>query len=52
VPDLRKLSRAVIAMALRDAELEAAVGAESDTTVSLPTDTATQSGTENEVHND
>jgi hypothetical protein len=51
-PDLRKLSRAVIAMALRDAELEAAAGAESSTVEVRTPDIATQSRAEQEVADD
>ncbi|MGJ6122346.1 hypothetical protein QN239_07195 [Mycolicibacterium sp. Y3] len=51
-PDLRKLSRAVIAMALREAELAAAAAAESDTTVAQTPDVATQSGMEKEATDD
>jgi hypothetical protein len=49
-PDLRKLSRAVIAMALRDAELEAARAVNS--AAEAQADATTEPDSEREVAND
>lgn len=51
-PDLRKLSRAVIAMALRDAELEAKSRTTDTTTASLATDATDDPASDREVTDD
>lgn len=51
-PDLRKLSRAVIAMALRDAEQEAEAHAAENTHESQAADAPKPSDTEEEVSDD
>jgi hypothetical protein len=51
-PDLRKLSRAVIAIALREAELDAEARAADGTNQAPKPDSTTNSGEEKEVPND
>ena len=51
-PDLRKLSRAVIAIALRDAELEAEARAAKSTTETQASEASSDSGVEKEVTDD